>query len=130
MTDHAGDNAPVGDAEAAIAGRPAIAVPTSGWQPGDPALLRLLIGVLRGDWVGAGEFCCWVELESGEIVPVVWPSGFSARLDPFELLNPAGDVAATLGDKLSLCGGLVSVTTTQPCSLGLEDAFHVMQELP
>lgn len=125
-----GDTAPISDAEAATASRPAISVPTSEWRPGDPALLRLLTGVLRGGWVGSGEFCCWVEGESGETVPVIWPSGFSARLDPFELLNPAGEVAARLGDKLTLCGGLLPVTTTQPCSLGLDEAFSVMQELP
>ena len=131
MTDVGDDSqVPVCGAGAAPPDRPVIAVPTSVWRPGDPALLGMLVGVLRGDWVGSGEFCVWVERESGEVVPVMWPSGFSARLDPFELVNPEGAVAARIGDTLTLVGGLLPAIASQPCGLGQDDAFYVMQELP
>jgi hypothetical protein len=109
--------------------RPVAAVPTSSWRPGDPSRLALLIGTVEGGGTSDGHFCVWVRRESGEIVPVVWPAGFRARLDPLELLNAQGAIAAAAGDRINVCGGLMPVDPGRPCSLGLDNTFYVMDEM-
>jgi hypothetical protein len=113
-----------------MSGRPVIAVPTSSWRPGDFAHEALMTGTLAGGRVGSGEYCVWVTRESGEAIPVVWPAGFRARLDPLELLNAEGAVVARAGDKLSVGGGAGPVEPGDPCSLGEDGAFYVMDEIP
>ena len=111
--------------------RPVLTVPTSSWKPGDAARLAELAGTVQGGpGPGAGECRVWVERESGEIVPVVWPAGFRARLNPLELLDGTDAVVAVTGTRIGVAGGLMPVDPGDPGTLGQSDAFYVMDELP
>jgi hypothetical protein len=87
-------------------------------------------GVLEGSEAGPGRWCLWMQSESGNRVPLVWPAGFSARLDPLEVLNASGETFAHAGEHLFLGGGFWPVDPDDPCSLGRDRAFYVQQEKP
>lgn len=70
----------------------------------------------------------WVEEEDGEIVPVVWPAGYRARLDPLELLDATGTVVAVPGTPISVAGGFIPIDPADQG--GTDEAFYVMAELP
>lgn len=107
-----------------------VPVPTSSWKPGDPARLALLIGTVAGEQTGPAECSIWVERESGQIVAVVWPAGFCARLNPLELLDSTGAVVAVPGTAIHVTGGFKPTDPADPRILGRPEAFHVMDELP
>jgi hypothetical protein len=108
-------------------GRPTATVPTSSWQPGHASRLALLEGTVQGQQTGPDRCRIWVERDSGKIVPVVWPAGYRARLDPLELLDPVGRVVAVAGTVISVPGGLMPADPERPDG---PKAFHVMSELP
>ncbi len=62
-------------------------------------------------------------------MPVVWPAGFHARLDPLELLNAEGEVVARAGDWISVAGAEMPAGPESPCMLGQDCAFHVQDEM-
>jgi hypothetical protein len=93
-------------------------------------MLAGLHGVLEGSEAGPDRWCLWVRSESGSRVPLVWPAGFSARLDPLEVLNATGETFAHVGEHLFLRGGFFPVDPDNPCSLGRNRAFYVQQEKP
>ncbi len=105
--------------------RPVTGVPTSAWRPGMPSLYAGFSGILAGGQQSPGGYCVWVTAASGNPVPVVWPQGFRARLDPLELLGPGGEVVARGGDHLTAGGGFLPVDPARPCMLGQDRAFHV-----
>ena len=108
--------------------RTIVDVPTSAWEPGDPAFLAGLEGTVQGEQTGPGKCRIWVERDDGEIVPVVWPHGYRARLDPLELLDASGAVVAVVGTEISVAGGFIP---TEPSAQSeADEAFHVMDELP
>jgi len=108
--------------------RKVAAVPTSSWRRGDPALLAALVGTVQGEQTGPDTCRIWVERDDGEIIPVIWPAGYRARLDPLELLDPAGMVVAVPGTPISVAGGLIPADRADHG--GADEAFHVMDELP
>jgi hypothetical protein len=103
-------------------------VPTSSWKRGDPALLALLNGTVQGEQLDPGGCRIWVERRDGEIVPVVWPAGYHARLDPLELLDASGAVIAVVGTAISVPGGLMP--TDPAAHSDVDEAFYVMGEIP
>lgn len=103
-------------------------VPTSSWKRDDPALLALLNGTVQGEQLGPDKCRIWVERRDGEIVPVVWPAGYHARLDPLELLDDTGKVVAVVGTKISVPGGLMP--TDPSAHSDAQEAFYVMGEIP
>src|SRR5258708_14558211 len=103
--------------------RPVVKVPTSDWQPGGPARLALLEGTVQVEALGPDDWRVWVERDSGEAVPVGWPAGFSARLDPFELLDGTGTVVAGAGTAISVCGGLMALEPRNATKPGLAGAL-------
>lgn len=111
--------------------RKVVAVPTSSWRPGDAALLGELVGTVHAQPAGPGACRVWVEREDGEIIPVIWPAGYRARLDPFELLDATGTVVAVPGTPIDVGGGLMPTDPTDPTDHGgIDEAFYVMDELP
>lgn len=66
--------------------------------------LALLEGVLGGS-ASAGGACLWIAVGSLKR-PVLWPHRWSARLEPLRLVDADGHVVATVGDHLSLAGGI------------------------
>jgi len=108
--------------------RAVVAVPTSSWHAGMGRFLVPLDGVLEGGRTDRGEYCVWVRAGQ-RAVPVVWPAGFRARLDPLELLNAEGEVAARAGDWISVAGAEMPADPESPCMLGQECAFHVQDEM-
>src|SRR6266536_30330 len=103
-------------------------VPTSSWHAGMPRFLVPLDGVLEGGRTDRGEYCVWVRAGQ-RAVPVVWPAGFRARLDPLELLNAEGEVVARAGDCISVAGPEMPADPESPCMLGQDCAFHVQAEM-
>lgn len=85
----------------AAAGSPITIATGSGGGAGSK--LALLEGVLGGS-ASAGNACLWIAVGSLKR-PVVWPHGWSARLDPLRLVDDHGHVVAAVGDRLSLGGG-------------------------
>lgn len=86
-------------------GAPASPDPSTTVLPALPPLaaqdLAGLYGALRGDPVTQ---CVWIEQNGGELASVLWPPGWTARFEPLELLDAAGAVVATEGDRLQLTG--------------------------
>jgi len=109
--------------------RKVVHVPT-GPPLGDRRMRAGLGGVLEGSEAGPDRWCLWMRSDSGNRVPLVWPAGFSARLDPHEVLNASGEVYARVGEHLVLGGGFLPVDPQDPCSLGRDQAFYVQQERP
>lgn len=70
---------------------------------GSGTRLALLEGVLSGS-ASAGDACLWIGVGSVKR-PVVWPHGWTARLNPLRLVDAHGHVVAAVGDHLSLTGG-------------------------
>ena len=64
-----------------------------------------------------GEALVLLNLESGETIPVVWPSGFAAwRMDGRAVLaGPYGNIIGREGDVLEWLGG----------GTGADDVFHI-----
>lgn len=87
-----------------------------------------LDGTLEGGRTDRGEYCVWVRTRQ-RAVPVVWPAGFHARLDPLELLNAEGKVVAREGDWISVAGAEMPADPESPCMLGQDRAFHIQDEM-
>lgn len=84
-------------------------------------------GVLAGSPKVAGG-CVWLDFRATRVtvrVPVLWPPGFRARLDPVELLAPGGRVVARGGDRLVL-GGLQVSARGRRCMLGQRHAIVIV----
>jgi hypothetical protein len=81
-------------------------------------------GTLTGGTRDGGHYCVWLT-ERGTTFAVIWPHGYRARLNPLEILNPAGTVIAQEGDTLTVGGGLIDVDHSMPCSLGQSSAFAI-----
>ena len=76
-----------------------------------------LEGVLEAGRTDRGEYCVWVRTRQ-RAVPVAWPAGFRARLDPLELLNAEGQVVARVGDWISVAGAELPADPESRCMLG------------
>jgi hypothetical protein len=87
-----------------------------------------LLGTLEGGETGPDRWCVWMRSPGGHRVPVVWPPGFRARLDPLEVLDPGGQVVARAGQRFVLGGGFRPADPGDPCSLGQDQAFYVQGE--
>ncbi|MGH2873916.1 MAG: hypothetical protein ACRDL5_15825 [Solirubrobacteraceae bacterium] len=77
-----------------------------------------------GELVGAiidGAVCTWLAQAHGQLVLMMWPRQFRARLDPLELLDEQGNVVATGGEFVTVVGGFLPAG--DPRSLGHERAF-------
>lgn len=97
-------------------------IATSDWEPGDAAMRALAGGVLTQDTDGCPQ------LDTS--TRVVWPAGFTARLNPargLELLDPNGTVVAVEGDEIEVGGGMASraFEPDLPCVSDPTDAFIV-----
>jgi hypothetical protein len=46
----------------------------------------------------------WLTLDDGQDVRIVWPYGYSAVLQPFTVLNNAGDPVISAGDTIKTGG--------------------------
>jgi hypothetical protein len=55
-------------------------------------------GIGFGGTLGGDPPCLWLEYEGGGRSVVIWPAGFTARLDPVQIVAPDGRVIATVGD--------------------------------
>ena len=105
-----------------------VVVPTSSWHAGMACFLVPLEGVLEAGRTDRGEYCVWLRTRQ-RAVPVVWPAGFRARLDPLELLNAEGKVVARGGDWISVAGAELPADPESRCMLGQDRAFHVQDEM-
>jgi hypothetical protein len=77
-----------------------------------------------GELVGAivdGAICTWLKQADGQLVLMMWPRDFRARLDPLELLDEHGRVVAKGGEFVTVVGGFLK--PGDPRSLGHELAF-------
>jgi hypothetical protein len=110
--------------------REIVRIPTSG-RPLDEWRQRAgLLGVLEGEEAGPGRWCLWMRADTGNRIPVLWPAGYHARLDPLEVLNASGQVFARAGERLVLGGGFRPADLDDPCSLGRDRVFYVQDETP
>jgi hypothetical protein len=130
-------NAPPAVRTEAVAASPtadrAIPIATSGWKPGSMSLAALRTGVLRATPDG----CPYLaprdpRSPASNRTPLVWPAGYTARYaktGKVEVLGPDGTVVVREGDDLSVGGGLIPLTTPEPCTFNATDAFVVMEDL-
>jgi hypothetical protein len=109
--------------------RKIVHVPT-GPPLGEMRQRAALLGVLEGGEAGPDCWCLWMRSATGNRVPVLWPAGFRARLDPLEVLNGSGQMVARAGEHLVLGGGFRPADPEDPCSLGQDQAFYVQDETP
>ncbi len=102
-------------------------LPTSDWEPGDPADLALITGtlVIEGD--------C---LELGEGYGIVWPKGFTAvrtTFDRFAVFDAEGDLVALDGETLRAGGGYSTPepsTGLAPCIDKAQEVAYIQSEVP
>jgi hypothetical protein len=107
--------------------RPVIDLPASpALRPGVEytAALARSGGTLAGGPQPGGHYCVWLT-DRGMTQPVIWPHGYTARLNPLEIMDPAGTVIAREGDTLIVGGGFIDVDPSSPCSLGQSSAFAI-----
>lgn len=91
----------------------ATAVPTNSFRPGMPWPTALARGTLKVVLRGADR--CFVLEDRGRVTEVTWPAGFSARWgSPTTLIDPAGRVVASEGERLFVGGGYVGQPS--PCA--------------
>jgi len=101
-------------------------------HPRNPERSGRAIGSLArsgGTLVGAivdGAVRTWLLGPNRQLQLLILPSGFSARFDPFELLDERGDVVANGGDVVTVAGGYL-VKAGDPRRLGHEHAFSAWQ---
>jgi len=110
-----------------VTDRPVIDLPVSpAPRPGVAYAARLARsgGTLAGGPRPGGQYCVWL-VDRGMTLAVIWPRGYRARLNPLEIVNPAGTVIAREGDTLTVVGGLIDVDPSRPCSLGQSSAFAI-----
>lgn len=86
-----------------------------------------LLAQAGGTLVGAvveDAFQTWLEGPGGSLTLVVWPNGFSARVDDpyFALLDERGDLVAKGGERITIGGGYL-VKEGDPRRLGHESVF-------
>jgi hypothetical protein len=79
-------------------------------------------GILSGSPTSSGGIHVWLQ-NMGHAVPVVWSAGFSALLDPLEILDPDGTVVARAGDYLQVGGGFVPGPVQKAGAEG--SVFHI-----
>ena len=78
-------------------------------------------GALVGAMIdGAGR--TWPVGPNGQLHLLILPSSFTARFDPFELLDERGEVVAQGGEVVTVAGGYL-VKAGDPRLHGHEDAF-------
>jgi hypothetical protein len=110
-----------------VTDRPVIDLPASpAPRPGVAPASRLAraSGTLTGGPRPGGHYCVWLT-GPGITIAVIWPPGYQARLNPLEILSPAGTVIARDGDTLTVGGGLIHVDPASPCSLEQSSAFAI-----
>jgi hypothetical protein len=110
-----------------VTDRPVIDLPASpAPRPGVARASRLAraSGTLTGGPRPGGHYCVWLAGPS-KALAVIWPHGYQARLNPLEILSPAGAVIAREGDTLTVGGGLIDVDPASPCSLQRSSAFAI-----
>jgi hypothetical protein len=101
-------------------------------DPRNPKPAGRAIGLLArsgGTLVGAivdGAVRTWLVDQHGQLQLLILPAGFTARFDPFELLNERGDVVAKGGDVVTV-GGAHLVKAGDPRRLGHEIVFSAWQ---
>jgi hypothetical protein len=69
-----------------------------------------------------GAVRTWLVDPNGQLELLILPAGFSARFDPFELLNEQGQVVAKGGNVVTV-GGSYPVKEGDPRRLGHKHAF-------
>jgi hypothetical protein len=110
-----------------VTDRPVMDLPASpAPRPGVAPASRLAraSGTIAGGPRAGGHYCVWLT-SRGITIPVIWPPGYQARLNPLEILSPAGTVIAREGDTLTVGGGLIDVDPASPCSLERSSAFAI-----
>lgn len=101
-------------------------------HPRNPEPSTLAIGLSArsgGTLVGAivdGGVRTWLMDANGQLQLLILPSRFSARFDPFELLDERGEVVAKGGDFVTVGGGHL-VKDGDPRRFGHENAFSAWQ---
>jgi hypothetical protein len=103
-------------------------------EPHGPQLSSTTIGALAqngGLLVGAlveGAVRTWLADTGGQLLLVMWPGGFGARIDPLEILDEAGEVVARGGELITVAGGFLK--SGDPRTLGHDAVFSAWQVSP
>ncbi len=101
-------------------------------HPRNPEPSGRAIGLLArsgGTLVGAivdGAVRTWLVDPNGQLELLIVPSRFSARFDPFELLDERGEVVAKGGELVTVAGAYL-VKAGDPPRLGHKHAFSAWQ---
>ena len=106
-------------------GRVGLALPSSGWKPGDGGGLALFTGPLHGQATAEGA-CAWLGDGSAGYL---WPEGYRLRLDPLELLAADGRVVAREGDTVWVGGVNAPGQAGERCSPAGAGTIHVQSDV-
>jgi hypothetical protein len=96
-------------------------LPSDGWKPGDPGFDALTFGPLHASRRG-DQVCAWL---GATYRPMLWPEGYSVRLNPVELIGPNGAVIAREGQTLAVGGGGNPAKAGTPCARTGQETFYV-----
>src|SRR5438270_3434072 len=86
-------------------------------------MTALIVGMMRGTVNSDGTAC--FRLVEHPALPMFWPKGYSARINPLRVVDGQGKTVAVDGQRVSLAGGTADLDTSRAI-LGCGEAKQVL----
>lgn len=79
---------------------------------GSISMASLIVGTIRGT-VNSDRTACFRIAEDPHQVPMIWPAGYSAGIDPLRVVDGLGKTVAVDGQHVRLPGGTADFATSR-----------------
>jgi hypothetical protein len=79
---------------------------------GSISIASLIGGIIRGT-VNSDRTACFRIAEDPHQVPMIWPAGYSASIDPLRVVDALGKTIAVDGQHVMLPGGVTDFATSR-----------------